>query len=299
MSIQPHRTSRQRIFPAGRGNCYTLGVKVVLFGPNGYLGRNFLARNPAIVPAAADIASAAEVAAVLEREQPDVVINAAGKTGRPNIDWCEDHKEETVRGNVTGPLVLLHACLSRGVRLVHIGSGCIYEGDNGGRGFAETDRANYFDSFYSRTKVWADEILSEFPVLILRLRMPFDGTDEPRSLLNKIRRYPRVLDVNNSITYLPDFLAVAEHLIDRGATGIYNVVNPGVTSPYRIMQEYARIVDPSHRCERLTMEQLREVAKTGRSNCVLSTDKLLAEGIALRPVDIVVEEALRSMATPH
>jgi dTDP-4-dehydrorhamnose reductase len=42
---------------------------------------------------------------VLDEVKPDVVINAAGKTGKPNVDWCEDHKEETLRSNDTGPLV--------------------------------------------------------------------------------------------------------------------------------------------------------------------------------------------------
>jgi hypothetical protein len=26
-------------------------------------------------------------------------------TGRPNVDWCEDHKVETIRGNVIGRAV--------------------------------------------------------------------------------------------------------------------------------------------------------------------------------------------------
>ena len=47
---------------------------------------------------------------MVEEVTPDVVINCAGKTGRPNVDWCEDHKEETVRANVTGPLILLDEC---------------------------------------------------------------------------------------------------------------------------------------------------------------------------------------------
>jgi dTDP-4-dehydrorhamnose reductase len=32
---------------------------------------------------------------LLNYYQPDVVINCAGKTGRPNIDWCESNKEDT------------------------------------------------------------------------------------------------------------------------------------------------------------------------------------------------------------
>ena len=32
------------------------------------------------------------VAAELDSVKPTHVINAAGVTGRPNVDWCEDHK---------------------------------------------------------------------------------------------------------------------------------------------------------------------------------------------------------------
>ena len=34
------------------------------------------------------------------------VINCAGKTGRPNVDWCEDHRPETVMSNVVGTITL-------------------------------------------------------------------------------------------------------------------------------------------------------------------------------------------------
>ena len=34
--------------------------------------------------------------------KPTHVLNSAGVTGRPNVDWCEDHKQETIRANVVG-----------------------------------------------------------------------------------------------------------------------------------------------------------------------------------------------------
>ena len=37
------------------------------------------------------------VEAEIVAANPDFVINAAGKTGRPNVDWCEDHKQEVIR----------------------------------------------------------------------------------------------------------------------------------------------------------------------------------------------------------
>merc|ERR1711900_65837 len=42
------------------------------------------------------------VIAEIEKYKPTHILNAAGSTGRPNVDWCEDHKEETIRNNVIG-----------------------------------------------------------------------------------------------------------------------------------------------------------------------------------------------------
>ncbi len=271
-------------------------MKILVYGSKGYLGAEFLRLFPGAIAASARIADASTVAAELDRTQPDVVINAAGKTGRPNVDWCEDHKLETIESNVTGPLVLLKECGERKIYWVHLSSGCIYQGDNGGKGFSEDDPPNFSGSFYSRSKAWADQILREFPVLTLRLRMPFDTSENPRSLLTKIAKYDRVLDAPNSITYLPDFLRAAGALIERRRTGVYNVVNPGRTSPYRIMERYRELVDSSHTFERLTLEDLPEVAKAGRSNCVLSTAKLEGEGMRLRPIEEAIEEALFAWA---
>src|SRR3989338_11654987 len=125
-------------------------MKILLFVAKGYLGHLFLEHYPDAVPSSVDIADSTAVSEELDRVKPDIVINAAGKTGRPNVEWCEDHKEETLHANVTGALVLLEECLKRNIYLVHMSSGCIYEGDKGGAGFTEEDPPNFSGSFYSR-----------------------------------------------------------------------------------------------------------------------------------------------------
>ncbi|MBI2523760.1 hypothetical protein HYW11_00885 [Candidatus Peregrinibacteria bacterium] len=105
----------------------------------------------------------------------------------------------------------------------------------------------------------------------------------------KLRKYPRVLDVQNSLTYLPDFLEAAKTLIARRRTGIYNIVNPGTISPYEIMMMYEKV-------ERLLLKDLPSVVRAARSNCVLSTEKLQRERIALPDVHVRVQEALHSIA---
>lgn len=102
------------------------------------------------------------VLAELERVQPTHVLNAAGCTGRPNVDWCEDHKEETMRSNVIGTLNLTDCCFLKGIHVTVFATGCIYEYNDshpwGGPGFTETDKANFSGSFYSETKAHVEEV---------------------------------------------------------------------------------------------------------------------------------------------
>ncbi|GKB81389.1 bifunctional dTDP-4-dehydrorhamnose 3,5-epimerase/dTDP-4-dehydrorhamnose reductase [Tanacetum coccineum] len=89
----------------------------------------------------------------LEAVKPTHVFNAAGVTGRPNVDWCESHKVETIRTNVVGTLTLADVCLEKGLVLVNYATGCIFEYDEGhllgsGVGFREEDSANFVGSLH-------------------------------------------------------------------------------------------------------------------------------------------------------
>ena len=79
------------------------------------------------------------------------VINAAGVTGRPNVDWCEDHKVETIRANVIGVLQLCDLALENSVHVTNFATGCIYKYDNvhviGCVPFTEEDNPNFSGSF--------------------------------------------------------------------------------------------------------------------------------------------------------
>jgi dTDP-4-dehydrorhamnose reductase len=270
-------------------------ASTLLFGANGYIGGHIRSLYPSIFCTNTDIGNQAAVQQELDEKKPTVVINCAGKTGRPNVDWCEDHKEETFHSNVLGPIVLAEECLKRNIYFVHIGSGCIYSGDNDGKGFSEEDAPNFFESFYSYTKAMSDQALRRLPVLQLRLRMPFEGTHSPRNLITKILKYDRVLDCPNSLTYIPDFLRALDFLLQKKAISIYNIVNTGGYSPYQLMQDYARLVDNNHHCERVALDQFTGITKAARSNCILSTEKLEKEGFYMLSAEEAVEKALEAL----
>lgn len=228
----------------------------------------------------------------LESKKPDVVLNCAGKTGRPNVDWCEDNKMETLFSNVVAPVILARACEELGLYMVHIGSGCVYAGYKNGEGYSEEDAPNFDGSYYSRTKAWSERMLKDFSILQLRLRMPFDSIPGERNFITKITKYAKVISVPNSISVLDDFLQAAKTLIAKRATGVYNVTNPGTITHQEILDMYIELVDPTYKYELFSLEELAKVTKACRSNCGLSVKKLESEGIHLRPVAEAVRESL-------
>ena len=60
------------------------------------------------------------------------------------------------------------------------------------------------------------------------IRMPFNDEDHPRNFISKIAKYPRVINIPNSITYLPNALDAMVDLILQRRTGTLNLVNPGI-----------------------------------------------------------------------
>mmetsp|Transcript_9324 Transcript_9324/g.34191 ORF Transcript_9324/g.34191 Transcript_9324/m.34191 type:complete len:266 (+) Transcript_9324:98-895(+) len=187
--------------------------------------------------AAARLEDRGAVMAELEEYKPTHVLNAAGVTGRPNVDWCESHKVETLRTNVIGTLNCADCCLLKGVHYTLFATGCIYEYDvehplGSGRGFVEDDKPNFTGSYYSRTKAQVEEMLREYSnALVLRLRMPIsDEVMHPRNFIKKIVGYERVVNIPNSMTILPEMVPMAIKLAARGKTGVYNFTNPGTIS---------------------------------------------------------------------
>lgn len=65
-----------------------------------------------------------QVISELERVKPTRVINCAGSTGRPNVDWCEDNKEATIRSNAIGTLNLADCCYLKNIHLTVMATGC-------------------------------------------------------------------------------------------------------------------------------------------------------------------------------
>jgi dTDP-4-dehydrorhamnose reductase len=313
---------------------------IVLLGANGYIGQAFARalrerQQPftTLSRKQLDYTRYEVLLQFLRDSRPTFLINAAGYTGKPNVDACEEAKADTLMGNTLFPQAIAHACQVTRTPWGHVSSGCIYTGAKvltGGvqhiekdfsrpklktlaennpsaiQGYLETDEPNFTFrrppcSFYSGTKALAEEAVAGIGQIYLwRLRIPFDEFDNPRNYLSKIQRYAKVYDNVNSISHLGDFVRACLDLWKRRAPfGIYNVVNPGFVTTRQVVELIRRILKPKRAFEfwRDDDEFYRVAAKTPRSNCVLDASKLLATGVKLRPVTEALEQSLRAWRT--
>lgn len=219
----------------------------------------------------------------LKELKPDCVINAAGLTGRPNIDWCDEHRIETIRANLIGALTLADVTYLCGVHMTNFGTGCFYMYDEAhpigsGKIFSETDEPNCLTTFYYRSKVCLEKFLMEYPhVLNLRFGMPASGENNPRNLILKLVKYKKVPNIPNSVAILDDLLPVAADMALRKITGVYNFVNPGAISHNEILELYKLYVDPTISYQNFSSEEQAKMLKSGRSNCEFDVRKLLRE----------------------
>jgi 3,5-epimerase/4-reductase len=111
------------------------------------------------------------------RYNPTHVLNAAGVTGVPNVDWCEFNQEKALRSNIIGTMNVSDICALRNIHCTLYATGCIFEYDEAheirGVPFTEEDKPNFDGSFYSKTKGFLEEMLKSYKsTLVLRLRMP-------------------------------------------------------------------------------------------------------------------------------
>lgn len=241
-----------------------------------------------------DVRDAAAVREAVVAAHPDIVINTAAKT---NIDWCEDNKLEAFAVNTLGALNAADAAKTAGAFFVQISSGCVQESRDGRDPKSEADPADPA-CFYSWAKVFADEMLlrrlakGEQQVLILRPRQLLSAIPHPRNILAKFLTYNKFIDTDNSYTIIEDFIPVALGMIERRLVGLYNVVNDGYLTPYKVALILKEHTKPEMQFEKITREAFDQTVRNKRVDCVLSTDKLKVAGFSLLPVaDRLVELA--------
>ena len=136
-------------------------MKIVLIGKGGQVGRELVGSLAAIGDVAAfdragaDLERPDELSALLRRERPDVVVNAAAYTA---VDKAESEPDRARIVNELAVGALAHAAADLGATLVHYSTDYVFDGTKPGR-YVETDEPHPL-SVYGATKLGGERAVA-------------------------------------------------------------------------------------------------------------------------------------------
>lgn len=209
----------------------------------------------------------------------DYVINCSGFTGKPNVDEGETRKSDCYTLNLSNPLSVVEVCNEEEIPLIHLSSGCIYDGYD--KAYTEEDVPNFGvcdnSSTYSKSKHMFEIATKGMDLFILRLRMPFCGVSNQRSYLTKIRRYDTLIEHTNSKSCTEDVVGFIQVLIDEGMSpkgqDIYNVVNSEPLGAKDVADIMTKKGVGNEKWKFIGMNIDKLDIKAPRSNCILDNTK--------------------------
>lgn len=211
-------------------------MKILIVGAAGQLGRSLqrvLVGHGvvALERSALDIADLASVRAVIEGNQPEVVINAAAYN---QVDAAESDPTPAFRCNALAPRNLAVVTAAHGVPLVHVSTDYVFDG-MGTRPYHEYDRPSP-RSLYGASKLAGEEAVRSLNSrhYVVRTAWVYHeiGANFPNTMRAQAKRpVVRVVsDQYGSPTYAPHLAEAIAKLITTGAFGIYHLAGGGGTS---------------------------------------------------------------------
>ncbi len=192
----------------------------------------------------ADLLAPRAVKRVLSESDPELVIHCAAMA---DVDECEAKPDLARQMNTELPAQLADACARRKVRLVHISTDAVFDGQKEGS-YSEEDAATP-SSVYSKTKYEGEQAVLAINPLAIVARVNFYGwsLSGRRSLaeffINNLSTGKHVngfTDVTFSPMLVNHLGEILLRMVDHGLRGLYHVVGPQAMSKYQFGIEIAR-----------------------------------------------------------
>jgi len=192
----------------------------------------------------ADLLDPDAVHRILDESKPDAVIHCAALA---NVDTCESNPELAYQINADFPARLADACARRQVRLIHISTDAVFDGQKDGA-YIENDLPNP-QGAYAQTKLEGERAVIQINPTAIVARVNFYGwsLSGKRSLAEffinnlsngkNVNGFTDVLFCPMLVNRLGDVLLV---MLERNLRGLYHVVGPQAMSKYQFGVEIAR-----------------------------------------------------------
>ena len=212
------------------------------------IGANRIIDKQGYIYESLDITSKSEIAAIIAKYTPNVIIHTAAMT---NVDACESKREECRALNVTAVQHVVDVLeeTQSSTHFIHLSTDFIFDGYKGSE-YVETDVPNP-QSYYALSKYESEKILqrSKIKWAIARTIIVYGIVDNmsrsnivlwAKDALTKGQKINVVEDQFRSPTLAEDLATGCISIADKGATGIYHLSGPETMS---ILQLVYRVAD--------------------------------------------------------
>src|SRR5215213_5033782 len=191
-----------------------------------------------------DILNRKELHSILEKTQPDWLINCAALA---NLEACEKDPLQAKLLNSELPGELALACEKRGIRFVHISTDAVFDGTKAGM-YTEEDEPSP-PGIYSQTKLDGERAVGQANPQAIIARVNFYGwsLDGRRSLgeffvssLKEGKNVNGFTDVIFCPMLVNDTARLLLEMLARDLSGLYHVVGAQAMNKYQFGVEIAR-----------------------------------------------------------
>ncbi len=232
-----------------------------------------------------DISDASRVDLIVERDQPDAIINCAAWT---DVDGCESDPDRSHAVNAIGPENLAKACRRVGALLVTISTDYVFDGNKEGFYTQRDDPSP--TSVYGVSKLEGERKAQLANARTIVARTGFVFGPGGRNFLSTVVEHVRrgeplkvIFDAGGTPTYAFHLAVRLRQLAGRDIPGVFHVVNAGDGASY---EEFALVALETaglsnQHLQRISMHSLNRPAPrpvNSRLKCLLS------EAIGLPPL---------------
>ncbi|MCA6954956.1 dTDP-4-dehydrorhamnose reductase [Pectobacterium polaris] len=221
-------------------------MKILLTGANGQLGRCFQDRLPAeweilaTDSAELDITNLEHVERTVKQFKPDAIVNAAAYTA---VDKAESEPELAAKINVTGPENLAIVASKQGIRLVHVSTDYVFDG-NATEPYREDSVTNPL-SVYGKTKLAGEQAVAKASSEAIIVRTAWVFSEYGNNFVKTMLRIGKERDALSIVgdqrgcpTYAGDLAQAIISLLDKNAEGgIYHYCGDEEVSWYEFAEE--------------------------------------------------------------
>ena len=222
-------------------------MKILLFGRDGQVGRALSAVLPqlgglvAFGRDEANFEGPHSLGALIRREEPDVIVNAAAYTA---VDAAEDDRERAFVINAEAVGAIGEAARGAGAFVVHYSTDFVFDG-TGSAAYRESDATNPL-SAYGQSKLAGEVALRDSGSAHLLLRISWiyadRGKNFPLSILNLAKSRDTLNVVADEVGAATSSLLVADAtvaalrlaLANRGLGGLYHLAPSGAASRHEL-----------------------------------------------------------------